>query len=72
MLAECCHLTVVISSTTKVDAIENIRNVELIDVNDNAPEFQQANYSASVSEVGYGKCWYFFPGILLNYFLGRF
>nr|XP_041570817.1 cadherin EGF LAG seven-pass G-type receptor 1-like [Taeniopygia guttata] len=31
--------------------IENGRNVELIDVNDNAPEFQQANYSASVSEV---------------------
>lgn len=56
MLAECCHLTVVISSTTKVDAIENIRNVELIDLNDNAPEFLQANYSASVSEVGYGKC----------------
>nr|XP_026649047.1 protocadherin Fat 4 [Zonotrichia albicollis] len=33
------------------DQIENGRNVKLIDVNDNAPEFQQANYSASVSEV---------------------
>nr|XP_031360383.1 cadherin-87A-like [Lonchura striata domestica] len=51
MLAECCHLTVVISSITKTVEIENGRNVELIDVNDNAPEFQQANYSASVSEV---------------------
>lgn len=56
MLAECCHLTVVISSTAKTDEVENGRNVELIDVNDNAPEFQQTNYSASVSEVGYGKC----------------
>lgn len=56
MLAECCHLTVVISSTTKTAEIENIRQIQLKDVNDNAPEFQQANYSASVSEVGYGKC----------------
>lgn len=56
MLAECCHLTVVISSITKTVEIENGRNVELIDVNDNAPEFQQTNYSASVSEVSYGKC----------------
>ncbi|XP_059699426.1 protocadherin Fat 4-like [Haemorhous mexicanus] len=33
------------------DEIENGRNVKLIDVNDNAPKFQRANYSASVSEV---------------------
>lgn len=72
MLAECCHLTVVISSTAKTDQIENERNVKLTDVNDNAPEFQQANYSAAVSEVGSGKCWYFFPGSFLNYFFGSF
>ncbi|XP_056344157.1 protocadherin Fat 4-like [Oenanthe melanoleuca] len=33
------------------EEIENGRNVVLKDVNDHAPEFQQANYNASVSEV---------------------
>ncbi|XP_027549048.1 protocadherin Fat 4-like [Neopelma chrysocephalum] len=31
--------------------IENERNVEVKDLNDNAPKFQQSDYSASVSEV---------------------
>lgn len=36
--------------------IENARDLQLEDVNDNSPEFLQALYNTSVSEVGYGQC----------------
>ncbi|KAI1240359.1 hypothetical protein IHE44_0008776 [Lamprotornis superbus] len=42
--------TIVCQRIGTTDEIENDRNVELKDVNDNAPEFQQANYNASISE----------------------
>lgn len=61
MLTVCCYLAAIISnvsfaSVTKTSEIENIRDLALEDVNDNSPQFLQTHYSASVSEVGYGKC----------------
>ena len=43
------------ASITKTNEIENARDVTLEDVNDNSPQFLETHYSASVSEVGYGK-----------------
>lgn len=61
MLAVCCYLTAAISnvsfaSITKINEIENARDLALEDVNDNSPQFLQTHYSTSVSEVSYGEC----------------
>jgi len=59
MLALCCYLADVLSNVfapiMKIE-IENGRDLQLEDVNDNSPEFLQALYNTSVSEVGYGQC----------------
>lgn len=39
----------------ETNEIENARDLILEDVNDNSPQFLQSHYSASISEVGYGK-----------------